>query len=91
MLALLLLHLLDVEVELLTLEDVAVAPAALARAGGDERVDAAGGELLLNVRGDDVALVALVELLVRLLLRFSSMSSLSTLTPSFTLMPIFLP
>ena len=61
-LVLLLLHLLDVEVQLLALKDVAVAAPALARAGGDEGVETTGGELLINVVSDRVLVVAGLEL-----------------------------
>ena len=47
---LLLLHLLDVKVELLPLEDVPVAPTALPRAGGYARKQAAGVELAVDAR-----------------------------------------
>ena len=42
----------DVELELLALEDVAVAAAGLARARGDGGVETAGGELVLEERVD---------------------------------------
>ena len=57
-----LLHLLEVELKLLALKDVAVAAAALPGAGGDAGVEAAGGNLLVHVGSQLVVGVALLEL-----------------------------
>jgi hypothetical protein len=57
-LALLLLHLLHVELELLALEDVAIAAAALSGAGGNAGVEAALVELVGDVLVNLAALVA---------------------------------
>lgn len=61
-LALLLLHLLDVELQLLALKDVAVAAAALTRAGGDAGIQAATRHLFIDQVGDLVVDVALLQL-----------------------------
>lgn len=59
---LLLLHLLQVELQLLALQDVAVAATALARARGDASKQPAGSELLSQVRVQLAGLQALLQL-----------------------------
>ena len=59
---LLLGHLVEVELKLRALKDVPVAPAALARAGGDLGVDAASVELRLKLLSESAGVLALGEL-----------------------------
>lgn len=62
LLALLLVNLLEVELKLATLQNVAIGAAALAGARGNYSIQTTGGELLLEGRLDGARLVALGEL-----------------------------